>query len=280
MIQSVKARSKPMSWPAFSDSIHLCLIISSRSAWNSRYKDDFLTKSFPFDVSDVFNINTCQLFYSARAGEIISAAGGMQPKLYVLQAQGFSAIRANHALVPGRVPNHLHVRLLNRLQRQNPFLHIPGDLAAEMAARRSQSHSDVGLPALHGDAVNQAQVNNIEGNLRVVALAQFIPHQFFHCAPTVSARLPAIVLLGHKWVHNLLLSYLIPGLCARFPPASQMAGPERFAGPPPPPAGPRLPLPESSGRSESPPETESFSVPPRPGPRRSQKFRCGRRLGR
>src|SRR6266540_1930303 len=32
MIQSVKARSKPMSWPAFSDSIHLCFMISSRSA--------------------------------------------------------------------------------------------------------------------------------------------------------------------------------------------------------------------------------------------------------
>ena len=32
MIQSVSARSKPMSCPAFSDSIHLCRRISSRSA--------------------------------------------------------------------------------------------------------------------------------------------------------------------------------------------------------------------------------------------------------
>ena len=35
MSQSTSARSNPMSLPAFSDSIHLCFKISSRSAWNS-----------------------------------------------------------------------------------------------------------------------------------------------------------------------------------------------------------------------------------------------------
>src|ERR1051325_2013823 len=54
MIQSVKARSKPISYPSFSDSIHLCLRISSRSAWNSRYREEFLTKaSLPFGVSGI-----------------------------------------------------------------------------------------------------------------------------------------------------------------------------------------------------------------------------------
>src|SRR5438034_1168967 len=56
-IQSVKARSKPMSCPAFSDSIHLCLRISSRSAVNSRYKDDRFTKSVPFLPSDELDIS-------------------------------------------------------------------------------------------------------------------------------------------------------------------------------------------------------------------------------
>jgi hypothetical protein len=45
MIQSVNACSKPMSRPAFCDSIHLCLRISSRSAWNSRYNEEFFNRS-------------------------------------------------------------------------------------------------------------------------------------------------------------------------------------------------------------------------------------------
>lgn len=60
MIQSVKARSNPMSCPAFSDSIHLCLRISSRSAWNSRYSDEFFSKSSagdaPFIAFDIENV--------------------------------------------------------------------------------------------------------------------------------------------------------------------------------------------------------------------------------
>src|ERR1700741_1805746 len=44
-IQSSKALSKPMSYPAFSLSIHLCLRISSRSAKNSLYNTEFLTSS-------------------------------------------------------------------------------------------------------------------------------------------------------------------------------------------------------------------------------------------
>src|ERR1700733_14296115 len=60
MIQSVRALSKPMSNPAFSDSIHLCFKISSRSAWNSRYKDEFRTKSLllesPFFGTDIMGI--------------------------------------------------------------------------------------------------------------------------------------------------------------------------------------------------------------------------------
>ncbi len=44
-IQSIKARSKPMSTPAFSLSIHLCRKISALSAKNSLYKDEFLTRS-------------------------------------------------------------------------------------------------------------------------------------------------------------------------------------------------------------------------------------------
>ena len=44
-IQSSRALSKPMSFPAFSLSIHLCFRISSRSARNSLYKTEFLTNS-------------------------------------------------------------------------------------------------------------------------------------------------------------------------------------------------------------------------------------------
>ena len=42
-IQSINARSKPISYPAFSLSIHLCRRISALSAKNSLYKDEFLT---------------------------------------------------------------------------------------------------------------------------------------------------------------------------------------------------------------------------------------------
>ena len=42
-IQSIKARSKPMSTPAFSLSIHLCRKISALSAKNSLYKAELLT---------------------------------------------------------------------------------------------------------------------------------------------------------------------------------------------------------------------------------------------
>ena len=54
-IQSVNARSKPISCPAFSDSIHLCLRISSRSAWNSRYSEEFFNKSLAGIVSFVWS---------------------------------------------------------------------------------------------------------------------------------------------------------------------------------------------------------------------------------
>mgnify|MGYP000552238379 CR=1 FL=1 len=43
IIQSRRALSYPMSCPAFSDSSHLCFIISSRSARNSLYTSDLLS---------------------------------------------------------------------------------------------------------------------------------------------------------------------------------------------------------------------------------------------
>jgi hypothetical protein len=43
--QSIKAHSKPMSYPAFSLSIHLCRRISLRSARNSLYRVELFTNS-------------------------------------------------------------------------------------------------------------------------------------------------------------------------------------------------------------------------------------------
>ena len=62
MIQSVNACSKPMSRPAFSDSNHLCRRISFSSAWNSLYKEEFLTRSFPLETSvDIWALAFCLL---------------------------------------------------------------------------------------------------------------------------------------------------------------------------------------------------------------------------
>ena len=46
IIQSVRAHSKPMSRPAFSDSIHLCFRISSLSCRNSRYSEELFSNWF------------------------------------------------------------------------------------------------------------------------------------------------------------------------------------------------------------------------------------------
>ena len=98
-------------------------------------------------------------------------------KLDGFQAQDFAAAGADHALVPGRVPDQFHIGLLDGIKRQKSFLNVARDLAAQMAAGRSEGHFDIGLAVVDGNAVNQAQIDDIEGNFRVKTLTQLFPNQ-------------------------------------------------------------------------------------------------------
>ena len=72
-IQSSSARSNPISNPAFSLSIHLCLRISSRSAKNSRYRAEFMTILFESALISRFSLTILPWYLLAYATESIIA---------------------------------------------------------------------------------------------------------------------------------------------------------------------------------------------------------------
>ena len=81
--------------------------------------------------------------------------------------------------MPRRIPHQLDVGFFNLVEGKEFGLDIPSDLSAEMAARRRQRHFDVNASSLECDVINEAKVNNVEGDFRVVAIPKLVPYLLF-----------------------------------------------------------------------------------------------------
>src|SRR5262249_49121760 len=97
-----------------------------------------------------------------------------------LHSPGF----ADHVLIPRRVPNQLHISFIHAVDAENFALCIMGDSRSHSTTRRGQSHfyfdarSSVVLLSQTA-IVNQTEINDVDRDLRIVALAQLIPDVFF-----------------------------------------------------------------------------------------------------
>src|SRR5580704_10435992 len=79
---------------------------------------------------------------------------------------------ADHAGIPGGLPDYLNVDVAHFREGANPLLHLLGNLLGRRATLRGKGHFDgdvAGVVVL--DVVDQPQVNDIDGDFRVVALA-------------------------------------------------------------------------------------------------------------
>lgn len=81
--------------------------------------------------------------------------------------------------MPRRVPNKFDVRFLNLFEGKDFALDIACDLAAEMATGSGQRHFDIDARTIERDVVDEAQVDYIERDFRIVAVSKLIPDLLF-----------------------------------------------------------------------------------------------------
>src|SRR5690606_8526028 len=88
----------------------------------------------------------------------------------------------HHVLVPGRIEHQLDVGLGNGRHRLDLGAHVVHQDVAHAAAGRGQCHADgngalaLGVAAEHA-VVDQAQIDDVDRDLRIEAGAQLLPHQ-------------------------------------------------------------------------------------------------------
>ena len=91
---------------------------------------------------------------------------------------------ADHVLVPRRVPNELDISFVDAIDTQNLTLRIVGDCRSHSAARGRERHFHFHFGAAfrffdQPAIVNEAKIDNVHRDLRVVALTKLGPHVFF-----------------------------------------------------------------------------------------------------
>src|SRR5207249_11218516 len=87
---------------------------------------------------------------------------------------------ADHILVPGRIPNELDIRFIDAVDTKNFALRIMRDGRPHAAARRGECHFHFHPRAavlfLNQTAIiNQTEIDDIDRDLWIIALAQLVP---------------------------------------------------------------------------------------------------------
>jgi hypothetical protein len=90
---------------------------------------------------------------------------------------------ADHILVPWRIPDELNISFIHAIDGQNLALRIVRDGRSHAATGRSECHFDfhAGSAVILLDQatiVNEAKINNVDGDFRIVALAKLVPDIF------------------------------------------------------------------------------------------------------
>src|ERR1035438_1097752 len=126
-------------------------------------------------------------------------------------AHASAAIIAHHGWIPWRVPDDLHLGLLDPFEGEQRVLHAPGDAFVHGAALRGERHLDGDLAALDSGAVDQAEINDVAVNLRVHDLTQDFKDQRFielgsvHKAFATAGRKFSGSILGRmRWLRILM----------------------------------------------------------------------------
>jgi len=101
-----------------------------------------------------------------------------------LHSPGF----ADHVLVPRRIPDQLHIRFIDTIDRQNFALRIVRDRRSHSATRRSQGHFYFDArPAVvffdQATIINQTKIDNVHRNFWVEALLELVPNIVFRNYP-------------------------------------------------------------------------------------------------
>ena len=82
-------------------------------------------------------------------------------------------------MVPGRIPDEFDVGFFDFIEGEEFALDVRGDLTAHVAARGGERHFDVDDAVMEGDVVDEAEVNDVEWDLRIVAGAELVPDRLF-----------------------------------------------------------------------------------------------------
>lgn len=93
-----------------------------------------------------------------------------------IQAQFPPSLQRYHTLVPRRIPHELDIGFFNLFERKQFHLDIPRDLPAQVTPGRRQGHLHIYARTLQRDVINETKINNVQGNLRVVAIPKLVPH--------------------------------------------------------------------------------------------------------
>ena len=104
-------------------------------------------------------------------------------RLALLDAQNPAALGGDHALMPGRIPNDLDAGVLDVGEHEDLLLGIARDGGAHAAAGGGEGHLDEDLSLAAGEKINahvvdQAEVDDIDGDFRVVTGAEGFPDHF------------------------------------------------------------------------------------------------------
>src|SRR5581483_640163 len=99
--------------------------------------------------------------------------------LLVADAERLARFGAHHVRRPRRIPYDLDVGPLALGDAQQLVLDLRRDHRAHRASRRGERHLDRHRAAVHRDAIDQAEVNDVDRNFRVVALAQNLVNLLF-----------------------------------------------------------------------------------------------------
>ena len=91
---------------------------------------------------------------------------------------------ADHALIPGRIPDELHVGFIHAIDRQNLALRIVRDGRPHAATGRGQRHFHFHFRSAvilldQAAIVNQTEIDNVDRDFRIVTLLQLVPDVVF-----------------------------------------------------------------------------------------------------